>query len=51
MTRLADHLDPCPGVHALAPRLAPHLTTALGIPAASVDRVTAADLDAMWTAE
>lgn len=32
MTRLADHLVPCPSVHALAPRLVPHLAAALAVP-------------------
>lgn len=31
MTRLADHLAPCPDVTALAPRLAPHLGRALAL--------------------
>ena len=32
MTRLADHLRPCPTVHSLAPRLVPHLAAALHVP-------------------
>ncbi|TNE90940.1 MAG: lipoyl(octanoyl) transferase LipB [Deltaproteobacteria bacterium] len=37
MTRMADHLDPCPSVDALVPGLAGHLATALDIPLAPVE--------------
>lgn len=45
MTRLADHLDPCPAVHALAPRLADHLVASLGLEASPLETITVATLD------
>lgn len=44
MTRMADHLDPCPAVADLVPGLARHLATALELPPGRVQRLTVADV-------